>query len=65
MSTILSNVGLIVTSSIEWLTSFLSVFTATVTTESGTALANPLLLLFVIIPVAGLGVGFLKRLMHL
>lgn len=65
MSTILSNVGLIVSSSIQWLTAFLGVFTETVATDGGTTVANPLLLLFVIIPVAGLGIGFLKRLMHL
>jgi len=62
MSAILSNVGLIVTSSIEWLGDFAGAITAA---GEGGALENPILLLFVIIPVAGLGVGFLKRLMHL
>lgn len=62
MSTILSNVGLIVTESIEWLGQFAGAITAA---GEGGALENPILMLFTIIPVAGLGVGFLRRLMHL
>lgn len=56
MEAILTNVGLIVTNSIGWLGDFGGAITAA---------GNELLQLFVIIPVAGLGVGFLKRLMHL
>lgn len=56
MEAILTNVGLIVTESIGWLGEF-----------GGAIMAqgNEILQLFVIIPVAGLGVGFLKRLMRL
>ena len=65
MAAILSAVGSVVTAVIGWMGQFLSLFTETVTTEDVEVLANPLLLLFVIIPVAGLGIGFLKRLMRL
>ena len=63
MATILSNVGLIVAAAIEWLSDFAGVITAT-TGESG-ALANPIIFVFVALSLAGLGVGFLKRLMRL
>lgn len=56
MAAILTNVGLVVTESITWMTSFLSTITAS---------GNEILLLFVILPLVGLGVGLLKRLMHL
>jgi len=56
MSAILENVGLVVTESIDWMTAFLSTIT-----KSG----NEILLLFVIIPLVGLGVGLLKRLMRI
>lgn len=62
MSAILSNVGLIVSAVVGWLGQFAGAITAA-STEG--VLENPILLLFVIIPVAGLGVGFLKRLMRL
>jgi len=56
MTAILTNVGLVVTESIKWMTSFLSTITAS---------GNEILLLFVILPLVGLGVGLLKRLMRL
>lgn len=56
MSAILTNVTSIVTSAISWMGSYLTV----ITTEG-----NEILLLFVLIPVVGLGVGLLSRLMHL
>lgn len=62
MSTILSNVGLIVASSVEWLGDFAGVITAT--GENGD-LANPIIFVFVAIGLSGIGVGFLKRLMRL
>lgn len=66
MATILSAVGSIVTAAIGWMTSFLSVITATTTAADGTvSMSNPILLLFVLIPIVGLGIGLLKRLMHL
>lgn len=62
MSGILSNVGLIVTSAVEWVGDFAGVITAT-TTEG--ALVNPIIFVFVALSLAGIGVGFLKRLMRL
>lgn len=62
MAAILDAVSQVVTASISWMTSFLGVITAT---NSEGALTNPILLLFVIIPLVGLGIGLLKRLMNL
>lgn len=51
MADIISAVSSIVTASISWVTSFVNLITST-----------PLLLLYAIIPLVGLGVGLLKRL---
>lgn len=56
MATILSSVTSIVTSAVSWMGSFLS----TITTSG-----NEILLLFVLIPIVGLGIGLLRRLMNL
>lgn len=56
MSTILTAVGSVVTAAISWMGSFLSVITAE---------GNEILLLFIIIPVVGLGIGLLQRLINL
>lgn len=56
MESILLNVGQVVTASIVWMGNFLSVITAA---------GNEILLLFVIIPVVGLGIGLLQRLINL
>lgn len=56
MEAILLNVGQVVTAAIEWMGDFLGVITAT---------GNEILLLFVIIPVVGLGIGLLQRLINL
>lgn len=56
MSAVLSNVTSIVSSAISWLTSYIGVVTAT---------GNELLLLFVCVPLVGLGVGLLKRMISL
>lgn len=53
MSAILSNVSSIVTAAIGWMGDFVTAITAT---------GNELLLLFVIVPFVGLGIGLLKRL---
>lgn len=67
MSALLTAVGSVVTSCIDWLSSFAGLFTETVTTGSGesavTVLANPILLVPICLTVAGFGVGILKRLM--
>lgn len=53
MATILSNIGSVVTSAVSWMSGFVS------------AIADrPLLLLFMIIPLVGLGVGLLRRLIN-
>ena len=52
LSTILTNVGSIVTAAISWMGDFVSSITAT---------GNEILLLFVLVPLVGLGVGLLKR----
>ena len=54
MATILENVGSIVTSAISWMSSFASFVTA-----------NPLVMLFVLIPLVGLGIGLFRRLLSL
>ena len=56
LAAILTAVGSIITSAIGWVTSFVG---------SITAVGNELILLFVIIPVVGLGVGLLSRLKNL
>lgn len=56
MATILTAVGSVVAAAISWMGSFLSVITAE---------GNEILLLFIIIPVVGLGIGLLQRLINL
>lgn len=53
MAAILANVTLVVQECVTWCGSFLSMITAT---------GNEILLLFVILPIVGLGVGILSRL---
>lgn len=54
MSAILADVSLIVTSACTWVGDFI-----------GVVASQPLLLIFVIVPLCGLGVGLLKRLIRL
>lgn len=54
MATLLSDVSSMVTAAITWVTQFVGVITA-----------NPLLLAFVIVSFVGLGVGLIRRLIHL
>lgn len=54
MATILENITSVVTSAISWVTSFVDLITG-----------QPLLLLFVIVALVGLGVGLISRLIHL
>lgn len=54
IATILEQVTSIVTSAISWAGSFGTVITS-----------NPLILMFVIVPFVGLGVGLIKRLIRL
>lgn len=50
MSTIITNIGSLVTGAVSWVGSFVTAITS-----------NDLLLLFVIISFVGLGVGLIKR----
>lgn len=56
MAAILSNITLVVTEAIDWITSFIGAITAS---------GNEILLLFVIVAFVGLGIGLLSRLIHL
>ena len=54
MSTILSDIGSLVTAAAGWVGDFVSVI-----------VANPLLLVFVIVAFVGLGIGLIRRLIHI
>lgn len=54
MADILSNVTLLVSEAIDWVTAFVNVITA-----------QPLLLMFAVTAFVGLGVGLIKRLIRL
>lgn len=54
MSAILADISSIVTSSVSWMGQFIDFVTS-----------NSLVLLFVLVPVVGLGVGLLRRLLSL
>lgn len=54
MESILTNVGLVVTSAVGWIGDYLTMITAS---------GNEILLLFVLLPMVGLGIGLLRRLM--
>jgi hypothetical protein len=53
---ILQYIGSIVTSAVAWITSYVGVVTAS---------GNEFLLLFILIPMVGLGIGLLRRLLSL
>ncbi|PKM73898.1 MAG: hypothetical protein CVU91_02295 [Firmicutes bacterium HGW-Firmicutes-16] len=53
--TLLTNAGSIVTGSISWMGSFLGTITET---------GNEILLLFVLLPIVGLGIGLVKRMIR-
>ena len=55
MAAILSSVGTVVSSAISWAGQFLSMITAE---------GNEILLLFVLLPLVGLGIGLTKRMLH-
>lgn len=54
VGTILTNVTSVVTESVNWITSFVGAITS-----------NPLILTFVILSIAGMGVGLIRRLIRL
>ena len=55
IETILTSIGSVVTSAISWMGSFVTSITAS---------GNELLLLFIIVPMVGLGIGLLRRLIN-
>lgn len=52
---IISNVGSVVTGAVSWMGSFLGTITAS---------GNEVLLLFCLLPIVGLGIGLVKRMLH-
>lgn len=56
MSSILTTVGEVVTSAISWIGDYASLITAE---------GNEIMLLFVLLPLVGLGIGLLKRMVSL
>lgn len=54
LASILSDVGSIVTAAIGWIGDYVSAIAG-----------SPLLLLFVIVPICGLGIGLIKRMISL
>lgn len=54
VSTILSNVTAVVTEAVDWIGSYVGAITS-----------NPLILTFVILSIAGMGVGLIRRLIRL
>ncbi|MEA4896591.1 MAG: hypothetical protein VB064_15210 [Oscillospiraceae bacterium] len=55
MAAILTSVGDIVTSAVGWMGSFLGTITAT---------GNEILLLFTLLPIVGLGIGLVRRMIR-
>ena len=65
MGTILTNVTSFVTQAVTWMGQFLAQIVGVTTTDSGTTLNNPVLFVFVVaVPLCGLGIGLLNRLIH-
>lgn len=66
LTTMLTNVGSFITQAITWMGSFLAQITGVTTSDAGVvSINNPVLFIFVIcIPLVGLGVGLLNRLIH-
>lgn len=65
-ATMLQNVGSFVTQAIVWMGKFLAqIAGVTTSTEGVVSLNNPILFIFVVcVPLVGLGVGLLNRLIH-
>ena len=66
LATMLSNVGSFITQAIVWMGQFLAQITGVTTSDAGVvSINNPVLFIFVVcIPLVGLGVGLLNRLIH-
>ena len=55
LSTILSSIGSVVTSAISWMGDYLSLITQT---------GNEILFIFTVIPLVGLGIGLVRRMIN-
>ena len=56
LSTILSSIGSVVTSAITWMGDYLALITQT---------GNEILFIFTVIPLVGLGVGLVRRMINI
>ena len=56
LSTILTNIGSVITSAISWMGDYLSLITTS---------GNEILFVFTVIPLVGLGIGLVKRMINL
>ncbi|MEG1758579.1 MAG: hypothetical protein RR235_09015 [Oscillospiraceae bacterium] len=64
MSNILAAIGSVFTAVIGMVGDVAGIFTATTKVGESTVLANPLLLVFLVVPLVGLGVGLFRRLLN-
>lgn len=64
MADILAAIGSFFTAVIGMVGDVAGLFTATKTVGEATVLANPLLLVFLVVPLVGLGVGLFRRLLN-
>ncbi len=56
LSTILTNIGSVITSAISWMGDYLSLITTS---------GNEILFVFTVIPLVGLGIGLVRRMINL
>lgn len=56
LSTILTNIGSVITSAISWMGDYLSLITTS---------GNEILFVFTVIPLVGLGIGLVQRMINL
>lgn len=61
MSAILSVIGAIFTAALSWVTSICTTIFGVTTVEGVTSFTYPILILFILLPLVGLGIGFFKR----
>lgn len=65
MTALLDAVGAVVAAALGWVGDVAGTIAGTTTVGEATVLANPLLVLFVVgVPLVGLGVGLVKRLLR-
>ena len=64
MAAIISAITDVFTAAVGWVGDVAGIFTATTTVGEVTTLSHPMLLLFAVVPLVGLGVGLFKRLLN-